>query len=90
MTDIPNLRPRNDALKVLATLAGLGVIAWGVASWAARTPSPEKVERLSVDLTEVRLNVAVMKVQLDGITASVNELRQKANEQPPPKGHRDR
>jgi hypothetical protein len=94
--DVVNLRPRHDWVKVLGFLAGIAGSVWAVASWAARTPTPERFEKLSIDVGEVRLNQAVMGAQFaafgESTRAALSRIEKRLDEQPAAaaKGRRDR
>jgi hypothetical protein len=65
-----DLRPKSNLLAIIGCLAGVAGIAWGIARWAATTPTREEFNASRDEIVRVRLELPVMNARIERVDQS--------------------
>lgn len=74
------LKPRHDWKAILGVVVGSAGIAWGIAKWAATTPSREEYNQTRDDIVRVRIELPTMTAKIQRVEESQSRI-EKAVEQ---------
>ena len=67
---MPNLRPPINWLAIIGGLAGAAGLVWGIARWAATTPTREEFNASRDELVRVRLELPVINAKIERVDQS--------------------
>ncbi len=74
MTDPLDIRPRPNWLAIIASLGGVAGICWGIAQWAATTPTRKEFNDVRDDMIRVRIELPTMGAKLERVEQGQNRI----------------
>jgi hypothetical protein len=64
------LKPRHDWKAIVGVLISAAVLAWGIAKWAATTPTRDEFNLQRDDMVRVRIELPVMSGKIQRVEES--------------------
>ena len=74
MSDAIDLRPKHNWLAFIASLAGIAGVGWGIAQWAATTPTRKEFNDVRDDMIRVRIEFPVMGSKIERVEQSQQRI----------------
>jgi hypothetical protein len=70
LTDPLDIRPKTNWLAIITGLAGVAGIAWGIAQWAATTPTRKEFNDVRDDMIRVRIELPAVNSKIERVEQS--------------------